>query len=117
MAEVLRLTGIETSGRHGASTGEQDSPQPFLVDLEVVVEPTEDELASTADYRELAAATREVVSGESHVLLETIARRVAEAVGSLPGVVGCRAVVHKPAAASRHGLEDVSAEADSRRDR
>jgi dihydroneopterin aldolase len=107
----LRVAGIGAEGRHGARPGERDRPQPFTVDLDVVVDPSSDELAATADYRRVVEVARGVVAGESHVLLETIAERVASAVASLPGVVTCRAVVHKPEAAARLKADDVSAEA------
>lgn len=110
MPQTLQLRGIRAEGRHGASVGERDATQPFTVDLEVEVEIGGDEIAETADYREIAAATRAVIEGESHTLIETIARRVAQAVADLPRVRTCRAVVHKTAAADRMGLADISAE-------
>jgi dihydroneopterin aldolase len=110
VSQTLRLEGIRAQGRHGASAGERDAPQPFTVDLEVDVETAGDELARTADYREIVAAVRAVIEEESHTLIETLARRVAHAVADLPRVRTCRAVVHKPAAAERLGIEDVTAE-------
>ena len=53
---TLRITGILASGRHGASSGERDQPQDFVVDLEVEVAPETDELDRTVDYREIAHA-------------------------------------------------------------
>ena len=111
MSEVVRLTGLRAEGRHGASPGERDAAQPFVVDLEVEVEATGDELGRTADYREIAAVARRVIEVESHALLETVARRIVAQVAEVPGVVGARAVVHKPEAASRLGVADISAEA------
>lgn len=107
---VLRITGIRTEGRHGASDGERDAPQPFVVDLVVGVE-AGDDLTETADYREVIDVVREVVAGESHAIIETIAERVAAAVAEVPGAVSCRALVHKPAAADRLGVASISAEA------
>ena len=109
--ERLRVVGIRAQGSHGARAGERDDPQPFVVDLDVVVDPSGDDLGTTADYRQVVEATRGLIAEESHALIETIARRVASLVASLPGVITCRAVVHKPAAAERLGIEDVSAEA------
>jgi dihydroneopterin aldolase len=109
--QTLRLDGIRAEGRHGASAGERDAPQPFDVDLEVEVESGDDDLAHTADYREVVAAVRTVIEEESHTLIETLARRVAQTVADLPRVRTCRAVVHKPAAAERLEIADLSAEA------
>jgi dihydroneopterin aldolase len=111
MTELVRVTGIRAEGRHGASEGERDRTQPFVVDLEVAVEATGDSIEHTGDYRGLVAAVRRVIEEESHTLIETLAGRVAEAAVGVPGVVSCRAVVHKPEAASRLGAADISAEA------
>jgi dihydroneopterin aldolase len=114
MPQLIRLTGIRAEGRHGAVDEERDSPQPFVVDLEVVVEAETDTLSSTADYRDAVAAARSVIGGESHVLVETLAAAVAHRVAAVAGVMSCRAVVHKPAAAERMRIADVSAEATAR---
>jgi dihydroneopterin aldolase len=111
VTHTLRVSGIRTEGRHGASAGERDEAQPFDVDLEIEIEAGGDALEETADYREIVAVVRTVIEDESHTLIETIARRVAQAVVGLPRVRTCRAVVHKPAAAERLGIEDVSVEA------
>lgn len=110
MPQVIRLRGIRADGRHGASPGERDDSQPFEVDLEVQVEAAADDLDATADYRKIVAAARAVVEGEPVTLIETLAARVATAVTAVSGVRSCRAVVHKPGAAERLGIEDVSAE-------
>lgn len=111
MPQLVRVTGIRAAGRHGASRGERDEPQTFTVDLEVVVQATGDDLDTTADYRELAGTVRGVIEEESHAIIETIAERVAAATAAVPGVLTVRAVVHKPAAATRLEVSDVSAEA------
>jgi dihydroneopterin aldolase len=111
MPQTLRVSGIRAEGKHGASAGERDATQPFAVDLELEVEAGGDTIDETADYREIAAAVRAVIEKESYTLLETMARRVAQAVTDLPRVRTCRVVVHKVAAADRLGVEDISAEA------
>jgi dihydroneopterin aldolase len=108
--QVIRVRGIRAEGRHGASAGERDDPQPFEVDLDVEVEAAGDELGTTADYRDVAAAVRAVIEGEPVTLIETLAGRIANAVIGISGVRSCRAVVHKPRAADRLGVDDVSAE-------
>ncbi len=113
MPQVLRLTGIRAEGRHGARAGERDRPQPFVVDLEIDVDVREDDLDTTADYRDVTTAVKSLIEGESHALIETIAERLAAAVAAHAGVRSCRVVVHKPEAATRLGLDDVSAEASA----
>lgn len=111
MTELVRIAGIKAEGRHGASAGERDRPQPFVADLEVVVEASGDSIEHTGDYRTLVATVRRVIEEQSHTLIETLAGRVAEAAVAVAGVVSCRAVIHKPEAAARLGVADVSAEA------
>lgn len=115
MPQVLRIDGIRAEGRHGARQGERDRPQPFVIDLEIGVEAGGDDIGTTADYREVVEAVRDVIAGESHALIETIAQRVAGEVAALAGVRSCRAIVHKPAAADRLNVADVSAAASAER--
>jgi dihydroneopterin aldolase len=113
VTQVVRVRGLRAEGRHGARASERRAPQPFVVDLELVVDAEDDDLATTGDYRAVVAAAREVVERESVALIETLAGRIAGAVGALPGVRSCRAIVHKPLAAERLGVADVSAEASA----
>lgn len=110
MTHIIRLRGIRAEGRHGASAGETDQPQPFEVDLEVEVDAVADDLDATADYRRIVAAARATIEGEPVTLIETLAARIAAAVAEVPGVRSCRPTVHKPRAAERLGIDDVSAE-------
>lgn len=105
----IQLTGIRAEGRHGASPGERDRPQEFVIDIDVQVEVAADSLAETADYRVVADTTRAVVSGTSLILLESLAQAVAEAIQGLDSVRVVTVVVHKPSAADRMGVRDVSA--------
>ncbi len=105
----LFLTGIRAEGRHGARTGEKDEPQPFVVDLDLEVEAREDSIEATADYRAITDAVREVVEQGSFDLIETMADAIARRVASIPQVVNATAVVHKPNAAGRLGIDGVAA--------
>ena len=113
MPHTIQIRGVRTEGRHGASRGEQDSAQPFLVDLEIDVEALNDDLGTTADYRVVIYAVQDLIKQKSFALVETIAERVAEAVVEVPGVRWCRATVHKPRAAERLGAADISASAEA----
>ena len=105
----LFLTGIATSGRHGANPGEKDQAQDFVVDLDVEVEVGDDELTSTADYRTLIRTARETVERDSFDLLESLAHAVANDVLALDGVVKVIAIVHKPAAARSNEVQGIAA--------
>ena len=107
----LFLSGIQVDGRHGANPGEQDAPQPFVVDLDLEVRVDADEIGATADYRAITQAARDVVAGGSFDLLEAIAPAVADAVAGIDHVVRATAVVHKPNAARSIGIEGVAAAA------
>ena len=115
MAQTVHLRGIRAEGRHGASRGEQDTPQHFEIDLDIGVEAVGDDLGTTADYRVVVYAVQDVVEKRSFALIETIAEKVAEAVLGVPGVLWCNATVHKPRAAGRLGIDDVSASAEAGR--
>lgn len=115
MPQTLEIRGIRAEGRHGAREGERDAAQPFVVDLEIEVEASNDDLSTTADYREVVTEVRRLIEKESHRIIETIAERIAETVAAMSGVAVCRARVHKPAAAERLGIADVTAEATAGR--
>ena len=107
----LFLSGIRCEGRHGANPGEKESPQPFVVDLDLEVRVDGDGIGETADYRAIAQVVRDTVGGTSFDLLESIAAAVAGAVAGLDRVERVSAVVHKPNAARSIGIDGVAAAA------
>ena len=107
----LFLTGITVQGRHGASPGEKEQPQDFVVDLDVEVKVGEDSLDATADYRVLIETARETVRTGSLDLLESLAQAVAEAVYAYEAVRRVSAVVYKPGAARSNDVQGVAAAA------
>ena len=102
----LFLSGIRAEGRHGARPGEKDEPQPFVVDLDLEVEPRDDSIEATADYREIT---------ESFDLIESMADAIARRIASISQVASATAVVHKPNAAGRLGIDGVAAAATATR--
>jgi len=102
------LTGIRASGRHGANPDEKDEPQELVVDLDLEVDLGGDDLAETADYRELAQVARDTVEGESFDLIESLAHAIATAALARPNVRRATAVVHKPNAARSIGVDGVA---------
>jgi dihydroneopterin aldolase len=109
----LFLSGIRAEGKHGARKGEKDDPQPFVVDLDLEVDVGDDDIGGTADYRTIVEAVRSIVTEASFDLIESIARAIAESVAAMPRVVRARAVVHKPNAAGRLGIDGVAAAAEA----
>lgn len=100
----LFLSGIRSEGRHGARPGEQDEPQPFVIDLDLEVEVGEDRITGTADYRLVTERVRAVVAEGSFDLIETMAEEVAKACIGFDRVMRATVVVHKPEAAERLGI-------------
>ena len=107
----IELTGIPTEGRHGANPGERVLPQAFVVDLDVLLEYSDDSLETTLDYRMLTQLVKDTVATTSFVLLESLAEAVASAMFEYPTVLEATATVHKPGAAQSIGVEDVAASA------
>jgi dihydroneopterin aldolase len=107
----LFLSGIRAEGRHGARTGEKDTPQPFVVDLDLEVEVGEDRIGDTADYRTIVETVRDVIEQGSFDLIESMAEAIAGRVASIEHVSSATAVVHKPHAAGRLEIDGVAAAA------
>jgi 7,8-dihydroneopterin aldolase/epimerase/oxygenase len=107
----LFLSGIRASGHHGARPGEKDDPQEFVVDLDIDVEVTGDDIQATADYRGITESVTAVIERGSFDLIEAMADAVAQQVLALANVTRVTAVVHKPGAASRLGIDGVAAAA------
>ena len=82
---VVSKIGFE--GRHGASAVERKSTRRFEVDLEIdtPLEAAErsDRLTDTVDFRAITDAVVTLGTGEPHHLLESLARRMVEAIAEL----------------------------------
>ena len=109
MSARLFLSGIHTSGHHGARAGEKDDMQPFVIDLDLEVGAEEDRIEATADYRDLVDRVREIVERESFDLIEAMARRIASELLVFDHVTRATVVVHKPNAARRLGIDGAAA--------
>jgi dihydroneopterin aldolase len=85
---VLSRLGFE--GRHGATAAERRGSRRFEVDIEVdaplETAQTSDRLADTIDYTEVADIIVSIGTGEPHRLLESLARRMLDALAErIPG--------------------------------
>lgn len=110
-AARLFLSGISVAGHHGARPGEKDDTQSFVVDLDLEVDVAEDTIDATADYRGITEAVKALVEEGSFDLIESMAQAVAERVLAMPHVTRVTALVHKPNAALRLGIDGVTAAA------
>jgi 7,8-dihydroneopterin aldolase/epimerase/oxygenase len=99
MTDRIIIAGLRELGVHGATAEEQTRPQPFEVDVELVVDlgpPGEsDELEDTVDYSAVSEAVSRVVRSERYHLLERLATRIAEVCSSDPRVDGVTVTVRK----------------------
>jgi 7,8-dihydroneopterin aldolase/epimerase/oxygenase len=93
------IAGIHALGVHGVLPEEQTRPQPFEVDVELLVDlapaGNSDALEDTVDYGAVSEAVSRVISSESFRLLERLAARIAEVCRSDPRVVGVVIEVRK----------------------
>jgi 7,8-dihydroneopterin aldolase/epimerase/oxygenase len=96
---VVELRGLELHGRHGALDEEREAGQRFLFDVRLEVGDEagrSDRLQDTVDYRDVAAAVREVSDGRRFTLLEALARAVAEELMRRFPLEGVSVRVRKP---------------------
>jgi len=119
VTDRIVLHNIQLEGRHGYHDHERETPQPFEVDVELVLDLRQagvsDDLAKTVDYGAVYELVRAVVEGPSIHLLEAIAERISAAILDAFPVdeVGVR--VRKPAVQLGGPLDDASVEIRRRR--
>lgn len=110
MSDAIVVRGIRAEGRHGLE-GERDTPQPFVVDVEVLGDlapaAAADAIDATIDYGTIAKEVRDVVANDSYELVEAIAEAVAARVISL-GANAVRVRVSKPRSAESLGVEEIA---------
>jgi dihydroneopterin aldolase len=80
----ILLEGMVFHGRHGTLPAERELGQPFILDVELLLDlrsaGLSDDLTQTVDYGEVHRRAREIVEGPPVNLTETIAERIAAAV-------------------------------------
>jgi dihydroneopterin aldolase len=95
----ILISGIRELGVHGVLPEEQVRPQPFEVDLELLVDVAaageSDNLDETVDYGAVCEAVSRIVSSEQYRLLERLATRIAEVCRADPRVTGVVVEVRK----------------------
>ncbi|HET7168234.1 MAG TPA: dihydroneopterin aldolase [Candidatus Limnocylindrales bacterium] len=80
MSDRIVLRNMQFNGRHGYYDHELVNPQPFEVDVELVLnlQPAgvDDDLEKTVDYGRVYAITRQIVESTTYRLLEAIAEAI-----------------------------------------
>lgn len=89
---------------------ERRDGQPFIVDveLELDLDTTSDDLASTVSYADIADDVEAVITGEPRDLIETVAGEIASRCLSRGTVERVTVTVHKPQAPLAQTFADVS---------
>jgi dihydroneopterin aldolase len=119
VTDRIQVDGIEVVARHGVLAHEKVEPQRFVVDLTVLLDVSKagasDDIVDTVDYGSLAQQAHDVVAGESHQLIETVADRVAARLLEEPRVERVVVTIHKPEAPIPLEFADVSVTIDRSR--
>ena len=119
MTDRIEVKGIEVLARHGVLEQEKTETQLFRVDLTVHLDlapaGVSDDLADTVDYGRLAQLAHDLVTSESHQLIETVAHRLAGRILEDPRVDRVSVTVHKPNAPIALTYGDVAVTVDRTR--
>jgi dihydroneopterin aldolase len=95
----IELRGLELRGFHGVLDEERREGQRFLFDVELEVgeeAAVSDRIDDAVDYRDVAAAVREISDARRYRLLEALAAAVADALLERFPVTRVRVRVAKP---------------------
>jgi dihydroneopterin aldolase len=108
----ILISGLRELGVHGVLPEEQLRPQPFEVDVELIIDVSaagaSDDLEDTVDYGAVCEAVSRVVSSESYRLLERLATRIVEVCRADQRVVSAIVEVRKLHPPVRAVLEYVA---------
>jgi 7,8-dihydroneopterin aldolase/epimerase/oxygenase len=97
--DVIRVQQMNFQGRHGCSEAERELGAMFRVSVELFLDTRpaakSDSLGDTSDVAEIYRAVRQIVTGPSRHLLETIAEDIAETLLTKFDVEAVRVKFHK----------------------
>jgi len=100
MSDRVVLRNMRFMGRHGYYDHELENPQPFEVDVELVLnlQPAgvDDDLEKTIDYGSVYAIARQIVESTSFRLLEGIAEAISHEILAAFEVTEVGVRVRKP---------------------
>lgn len=81
-SDQIILQGMRFYGYHGVNPEEKSQGQTYIVDLEAELDLTRpghsDNLDDTVSYTHIYRATKAIVEGRSHNLLESLAQTIAD---------------------------------------
>jgi dihydroneopterin aldolase len=112
VSDQLTLTGLRASAFHGVFEHERRTGQVFVIDVTIDLDlspaASEDDLAKTIHYGELAEEIVGAVERDPVDLIETVAERVAGIVLAHEAAERVSVTVHKPSAPITVPFADVS---------
>lgn len=118
MSDRIILRNIRLEGRHGVPDEERATPQPFEVDVELVLdlEPAgaTDDLSLTIDYSEVDEIVRRIVGTQSFRLLEALAEAISREIIASYAVAEVIVRVRKPAVRLGGPLDHAAVEIQRR---
>ena len=118
MSDVIKIAGIEAKGFHGVLENERKRGQKFLVDVELYLplKNLNDQLNKTVNYAEVAQVVSDQITGESRMLVETLAEDIAKQIlKEFKKIKKVKVTVHKPNAPIPLKFKDVSVEIERSR--
>lgn len=113
MSDSINIRGIRGWGFHGVLEHERIDGQDFIVDVELRLDLSEaaatDDLTRTVDYSGIAQLAHDHITGEPHLLIETLAEHIAQSAltSGGPRVREVTVSVHKPQAPIAVPFDDV----------
>ncbi len=120
MTDEISISGIRAVGYHGVYDHERRDGQEFIADvvlsLSLDAASRSDDVADTVHYGELAEQVAAILAGEPVNLLETLARRIADAALTFALVDAVTVTVHKPQAPIPVPFTDVAVTVRRRRE-
>lgn len=101
MLATIHLKKLRFHGRHGVLPEETALGQPWIIDLDLVVDIAQaaatDELEHTVNYAEVYSLCEDIVVNERFALIETLANHILSSVlAAHPRVRSATVTVHKP---------------------
>ena len=112
--DKILLHGLVFYGRHGCHEAERELGQKFVVDIEASCDLSlackTDKVADTVDYISILNATRDIIGGESALLLESLAQRIADFCFTDNRVLDVRVRIRKPHVAVPNALDYLGIE-------
>lgn len=109
MTDRIEIMGVRGFGYHGVLESEHRDGQEFIVDIILGVSLTDlgDDLDRTIDYSVVAQRAHNVIVGEPHQLIETVAQCIVDECAEIGALEYIEVAVHKPSAPIEVPFDDV----------